>query len=90
MVSRNRSLPESLASRPGALERTSLGARETLKFHLRAGRAIRCASGSVWITVDGRSDDIILSAGEIFLTGNAKSIVVIEGLERSAIEMFAP
>lgn len=48
--------------------------------------AVRCAQGTVWVTVAGDNTDHILSAGkELFISGKGKIVVMAEG--RSTVEI---
>ena len=44
-----------------------LRAREVLDIRNGQGLAVRCLSGSLWITQDGDSDDVVLTAGQCFV-----------------------
>ena len=44
-----------------------LRAREVLDIRNGKGLAVRCLAGSLWITQDGDSDDVVLKAGECFV-----------------------
>jgi len=44
-----------------------LRAREVLDIRNGQGLAVRCLAGSLWITQDGDTDDVVLKAGECFV-----------------------
>jgi hypothetical protein len=44
-----------------------LRAREVLDIRNGQGFAVRCLAGSLWITQDGDTDDVVLKAGECFV-----------------------
>ena len=44
-----------------------LRAREVLDIRNGQGLAVRCLAGSLWITQDGDTDDVVLEAGECFV-----------------------
>jgi hypothetical protein len=43
-----------------------LRAREVLDIRNGKGLAVRCVAGALWITQDGDTEDIILTAGQCF------------------------
>jgi Protein of unknown function (DUF2917) len=44
-----------------------LRTREVLDIRNGQGLAVRCLAGSLWITQDGDSDDVVLKTGECFV-----------------------
>jgi hypothetical protein len=44
-----------------------LRAREVFDIRDGKGLAVRCLAGSLWITQDGDSDDVVVKAGECFV-----------------------
>ena len=44
-----------------------LRAREVFDIRDGKGLAVRCLAGSLWITQDGDTDDVVLKAGECFV-----------------------
>ena len=44
-----------------------LRAREVIDIRNGQGLAVRCLAGSLWITQDGDSDDVVVKAGECFV-----------------------
>jgi hypothetical protein len=44
-----------------------LRAREVLDIRNGQGLVVRCLCGSLWITQDGDTDDVVLKAGECFV-----------------------
>ena len=43
-----------------------LRAREVLDIRNGKGLAVRCLAGSLWITQDGDTDDVVVKAGQCF------------------------
>ena len=44
-----------------------LRAREVLDIRDGQGWAVRCLAGSLWITQDGDTDDVVVNAGQCFV-----------------------
>lgn len=44
-----------------------LRAREVLDIRDGQGLVVRCLCGSLWVTQDGDTDDVVLKAGECFV-----------------------
>jgi hypothetical protein len=44
-----------------------LRAREVLDIRNGQGLAVRCLAGSLWITQDGDTDDVVVNAGQCFV-----------------------
>ena len=71
-----------------------LRAREVLDIRNGQGLAVRCLAGSLWITQDGDTDDVVLKAGECFVLDRrglalvsapiAPATVVVEKATRGA------
>ena len=71
--------------------------RSVLKIERARGARVACIAGEVWITEDGRQDDVVLKAGENTVLGRAglamitpfgSADVEIEFPERVAIPPF--
>lgn len=60
--------------------------RQILKVRGGVGHTVVCHSGSVWLTQDGDSRDIILGAGEAF-TLDRSGPALVQAFERSAISV---
>ena len=43
-----------------------LRAREVLDIHGGQGLVVRCLAGALWITQDGDTDDVVVTAGQCF------------------------
>jgi hypothetical protein len=54
-----------------------------------AGVQIGCAGGTVWLTLDGDPRDIILEAGEVFITPEHRR-ALIYALQPSRISLVSP
>ena len=70
---------------PGS-QRKELPRRGTLAERFALGGRIHCTGGCLWITRDGRTDDILLSAGSSFICDEG-SRLVIEALEDAVVEI---
>ena len=69
-------------------QRHELPRRQILTVRLASCGKIQCLEGRLWLTRDGRTEDVVLTAGqfrEIPLGGR----VLIEALERSSFEVVA-
>jgi hypothetical protein len=51
-----------------------LGAADMLTLKLQPGERVRCERGTVWLTVDGELDDIVLEAGEVHVVQRAQTL----------------
>lgn len=56
--------------------RFELADGELLALDRMKGRELACRSGELWITVDGRPDDIILAPGQRWLAEDHATVVV--------------
>ena len=56
--------------------RYQLATRELLALEHAKGYLLACTVGEVWITVEGRQEDIILKAGESWRVEDAGAVVV--------------
>ncbi len=62
----------------------NLGKRELISLCNEHLLTLACISGEIWVTFDGRSDDIILKAGNSIELRGMKGIV-LSGLQESRI-----
>jgi hypothetical protein len=56
--------------------RYELADGELLAFDRIAGRELACRAGELWLTIDGRPEDIILGPGQGWRAADASTVVV--------------
>ncbi|MEW6704289.1 MAG: DUF2917 domain-containing protein [Pseudomonadota bacterium] len=49
-----------------------LGRNDLLTLGLQAGERVRCDRGTVWVTLDGNAEDLVLAAGEEYRAPHAQ------------------
>lgn len=64
--------------------RIELGKNELLAFECVEGHELACRSGELWLTVDGRQEDIILGPGQRW-RATGKEPVVVSALKPSLL-----
>jgi hypothetical protein len=81
---------ETTPSRPiGQGERVDLARRGLTSRRLRgAPIEVRCDRGSLWVTLDGELDDIILEAGQCTVLAG-RGLLLIEALEPATAVLTA-
>ncbi|HYF21362.1 MAG TPA: DUF2917 domain-containing protein [Ramlibacter sp.] len=76
-------LPPAAAS---SIASQALAPGATLRRNHAAGVQVRCVSGSVWVTQDGDTRDVLLAAGESF-TGDRRGRLLVHALEASRVDI---
>lgn len=71
------------------VSRYELAKRELVALDRVAGRTIACESGELWITCDGRREDIILGPGASWQVPSDADLVV-SALQASAFTLTRP
>jgi hypothetical protein len=64
-----------------------LAEHDMLTLHLRAGDRLRCDRGSVWCTVDGEDQDIVLAAGDTYVAP-ADEVLRASGLKQGRLAVL--
>jgi hypothetical protein len=65
---------------------TALEKKGLLKIEHALGRRVCCEAGAVWITLDGDRRDVVLEAGQVFVS-DRNATMVITGLDPATISI---
>ena len=60
-----------------------------LEVNQAFGAAVECLEGSVWITLDGDSRDVVLAAGQTFVVDRDRRTLV-QALDAARVRLTAP
>src|SRR3954470_2418439 len=64
-------------------------AREALALRNARGSTITCVSGTLWVTIEGDSRDVVLTAGDTFVV-NRRGLTLLAAHESSVADVCAP
>ena len=64
-------------------------ASEALALRNGRGSTIRCISGTIWLTMEGDTRDVVLTAGHSFVV-NRRGLTVLAAHEASVVDVCAP
>jgi hypothetical protein len=71
------------------METIDLRRGRVLRLPGGAGQTITARSGAVWITEEGRLDDVVLAAGESARLGR-RGLALVEAFEDASISLERP
>ncbi len=63
--------------------------RDTLALHDAGGRTVTCVSGSIWLTMEGDTRDVVLEPGASF-TVDRDGLTLLAAQEPSVVQLSAP
>ena len=63
--------------------------REALALRNGRGSTITCISGTIWLTMENDSRDIVLTAGDSFVV-NRRGLTILAAHEASVVDVCAP
>jgi hypothetical protein len=64
-------------------------AREALALRDGRGSTITCISGTIWLTMEGDTRDVVLKAGESFVV-DRRGLAILAAHESSVVDVCAP
>jgi hypothetical protein len=64
-------------------------AREALALRNGRGSTVTCISGTIWLTMEDDSRDVVLTAGDSFVV-NRRGLTILAAHEASVVDVCAP
>lgn len=64
----------------------TIGHRTCRRMHVSAGQCVDCVNGTVWITRDGDIKDVVISAGEVWVS-DCDGAANFSGLESAVVSL---
>lgn len=71
-----------LEQRPLVVTALSVGSSSLVEIALSAGDVVRAHRGTLWYTINGRNEDVVLSAGQR-CTAERDATIIVSGLGRA-------
>lgn len=73
----------------GKERRIHLPAGHATRLALNAATRLHCTVGTLWLTVDGRRDDYVLTAGQALLLRDLRPLHVVVAMEDAEMALTA-
>lgn len=70
------------------METIDLQRGRILRLHRGAGKTVTARTGAVWITEEGRLDDVVLRPGESFTLGR-RGLALVEAFSDASVSVAA-